>query len=111
LHKQAHTDLGTIVVVLMLLQPFFGIIQHIRFRKTQKQGTWTFVHRWYGRVLIIMGIINGGLGLQLAHNTTKGKIAYSVLGGIMGSALCMLAVFVEARKVSTKQKTETEGYA
>jgi hypothetical protein len=58
-----------------------------------------------------MGIINGGLGLQLAHNTMAGKTTYAVLGGIMGAALCFLALFVEARKVSTKKKTETEGSA
>lgn len=31
-----------------------------------------------------MGIINGGLGLQLAANSTKGEMAYGIVAGIIG---------------------------
>jgi hypothetical protein len=91
----------------MLLQPFFGIIQHRRYLATERQGTWTLIHRWYGRVLIIMGIINGGLGLQLAANTPAGKIVYSVLGGIAGTTLCVMALAFEANRLTKKAKTES----
>ena len=30
-----------------------------------------------------LGIINGGLGLQLSGNTTKGEIAYGVIAGVI----------------------------
>ena len=99
--------LGTIVVVLLLLQPFLGLVHHRRFLATRRQGTWTLIHRWYGRILIIMGIINGGLGLQLAANTPAGRIVYSVLGGIAGTALCVTALAFETKQFSTKTKTET----
>lgn len=38
---------------------------------------------WYGRVLILLAVINGGLGLQLSENTVKGEIAYGVIAGVM----------------------------
>ena len=41
------------------------------------------MHIWYGRLLILLGIINGGLGLQLAANTTAGEIIYGSVAGIM----------------------------
>ena len=41
------------------------------------------VHIWHGRILIILGIVNGGLGLQLADNTTSGEIAYGVVAGVI----------------------------
>lgn len=30
-----------------------------------------------------MGVINGGLGLQLSDNTVKGEIAYGVIAGVL----------------------------
>lgn len=38
---------------------------------------------WWGRILGTLGIINGGLGLQLADNTVKGEIAYGVIAAVM----------------------------
>ena len=58
-----------------------------------------------------MGIINGGLGLQLASNTHAGKIVYSVLGGISGAALCVVALTFEARQLIESKETKTEASA
>jgi hypothetical protein len=35
-------------------------------------------------VIVLLGIVNGGLGLQLAANTTAGEIAYGVVAGVVG---------------------------
>ena len=40
-------------------------------------------HKWLGRVLLVLGAINGGLGLQLSANTRKGEIAYGVVAGVV----------------------------
>lgn len=82
----------------MLVQPFVGFFHHYRFVKTQKQGVWTLAHMWYGRVLILLGIINGGLGLRLANNSRTGEIAYGVLGGLVGLVILLWAAFFEAQK-------------
>jgi hypothetical protein len=51
-------------------------------------------------------MINGGLGLQLADNTTGGKIVYSVIAGISGAAFLGLIVWSEFGKVkSSAEKT------
>ena len=39
-----------------------------------------------------LGIINGGLGLQLSGNTTKGEIAYGVIAGVIWLAWVAVAV-------------------
>jgi hypothetical protein len=82
----------------MLLQPFFGFVHHRRYLATQKRGNWTRLHVWYGRVLILLGIINGGLGLQLAANTRGGTIAYGVVGGVIGMAYCVMVAKSELEK-------------
>ena len=42
---------------------------------------------------MLCGIINGGLGLQLAANTKKGEIAYGVVAGIIGLIYILVTVF------------------
>jgi hypothetical protein len=39
---------------------------------------------------MLCGIINGGLGLQLAANTKKGKIAYGVVAGVVAVVYMVL---------------------
>ncbi|KAM0424715.1 hypothetical protein ACHAPT_010025 [Fusarium lateritium] len=80
--KQTHTKMGTIVVALMGLQPILGFAHHRYFRSHGKRGIISHVHIWFGRILMILGIINGGLGLQLASSSNGYIIAYSVIAGI-----------------------------
>lgn len=87
----------------MLVQPFIGVIHHLRFKKKREPGLWTVWHIWYGRVLILLGIINGGLGLKLAGNTTGGKIAYGVVGGISGVGILILAVGMKTERKVLKR--------
>ena len=91
-------------MVLLLLQPFFGLAHHFRFRKTQERGILTQIHVWYGRLLILLGIINGGLGLQLAANTKGGQIAYGIVGGIFGIALIIIAVVVGMKRPKSSNR-------
>lgn len=55
-------------------------------------------------------MINGGLGLRLANNTTRGKIAYSVVAGVSGSSLLGLIIWSE-RKDRKGQVSKAEAAA
>ncbi|KAH6990267.1 integral membrane protein [Ilyonectria destructans] len=111
LHNNTHTILGTITVVLMILQPIFGLIHHYQYRKTQDRTWWTYVHIWYGRVLIFLGIITGGLGLKLAGNTTSGKIAYGTIGGLVSLAYIGAIAYMElsSLRADRMKASDTEG--
>lgn len=66
--------------------------------KTQKKNAWTHLHVWYSRVLIFLGIINGGLGLRLARDTPAysmaGTIVYAVFAGVFGGFFFSLVVYI-----------------
>ncbi|GFG22425.1 hypothetical protein IFM61606_02285 [Aspergillus udagawae] len=85
LHNNAHTIFGTVIVVLMLLQPFLGTIHHWMYIRKKTRTALAPVHVWLGRILIVLGMVNGGLGLRLADNTHGGKIAYVVVAGVCGA--------------------------
>ena len=78
-----HPIIGIVVISCLYLQPVLAILHHEVYKKTLKRTIWGTSHVWWGRIIITLGIINGGLGLQLSGNTTKGEIAYGVIAGVI----------------------------
>lgn len=63
---KAHVVIGFIATIsLILFQPALGVLQHMHFKRTGKKSILSYIHRWLGRVAIILGWINSGLGFQL----------------------------------------------
>ncbi|KAK3336547.1 putative carbohydrate binding protein [Cercophora scortea] len=89
LFKQSHTILGTVVVCLLLIQPVLGYLHHRHYVAHQRRGVVSHVHIWYGRVLMVLGVVAGGLGLELSNAKTPVIVAYSVV-----SAIVFLVYFV-----------------
>ncbi len=67
----------------MGVQPFLGLVHHRHFVKNQGRGFVSHWHIWWGRLLMVLGIVNGGLGLQLAAASTSVIIAYSVVSAVL----------------------------
>lgn len=79
-----HPIIGMVVVAcLVVFQPAMGVLQHLFFRRTGGKGIFAYTHRWFGRLLIILGIINAGLGFKLAHGPLGAVIATSVVAGVI----------------------------
>jgi hypothetical protein len=105
----------------------------IKFREgvdTKRPGrtTITRYHLWIGRILILLGVINGGLGIQLASTTPfqtvstsrKAEIAYGVLAGLVFLLFAGASVVFEVRRAAriraqkvpyTPPPSQIQGYA
>ncbi|KAK6540260.1 hypothetical protein TWF694_009074 [Orbilia ellipsospora] len=94
---ETHAIIGMVVMGGMFFQPILGLIHHWLFKVKGKRTILAFIHANWGRALMILGIINGGLGLELANNTHNGKIAYSVVAGVMGAAWFAASAFYYIR--------------
>lgn len=81
--SEYHAIIGLVVVGCLLLQPITGLLHHRLFKSRGRSNAATFLHVWWGRAIVTLGIINGGLGLQLAGNTRNGEIVYGVVAGFM----------------------------
>jgi len=101
--NESHPIIGLVVVSLLVFQPFLGIIHHLKFRKLDRRTFWSHAHMWFGRCLIILGAVNGGLGLQLAGNTTSGEIAYGVVAGVIFLIYIVVVVPSEIRRARPPQ--------
>ncbi|KAK5230301.1 hypothetical protein LTR47_007717 [Exophiala xenobiotica] len=90
-HVPAHVVIGLLVTSsIIVIQPAMGMLQHRHFKKTGEKSVFAYVHRWTGRVMIVLGWINSGLGFQLvgipqvvkAHSLVRNFVLMGVLGGL-----------------------------
>ncbi|KAF2708854.1 iron reductase domain protein [Pleomassaria siparia CBS 279.74] len=97
-----HPIIGIVVFALLFIQPFLGFIHHSLFKKYQTRTFVSHAHIWLGRIVLVLGIINGGLGFELAeqmHMASKsGKTAYIVLAAIFGAVWIVAIVVGEMRR-------------
>lgn len=100
--SETHTVFGTVIVCLMVLQPIGGSLHHMYYVKHQSRGIVSHVHIWYGRALMILGVVNGGLGIQLVRNSGGGGtgfiVAYSVVAGVIALLYVAVKGFTSFRK-------------
>ncbi|KAI1107590.1 putative iron reductase domain protein [Jackrogersella minutella] len=93
--NSTHTLFGTVIVCLMAVQPVLGWLHHRYFLKNQSRGLISHAHIWYGRALLIMGVVNGGLGLQLADSSRTFVLAYSILAGVIFAVYIAASIFAD----------------
>lgn len=93
-----HAIIGLVVVAALILQPITGLLHHRLYKQKGGPTAVSPVHVWWGRAIVTLGIINGGLGLQLAANTKNGEIAYGVVAGVMWVSWMAVVIFVTAKK-------------
>ena len=101
--RYPHASIGLVMLIGVFFQPWFGYIHHTIFKKrldainagdTRKKLGRTIitqVHLWLGRLLITVGVINGGLGimvtwdrgesLQTTETSRRVAITYGVVAG------------------------------
>jgi hypothetical protein len=89
-----HFVVGYVVAALFTLQPILGMLHHRQFLATGLRGVYSFVHRYLGRIALVLGVVNGGLGLRLARAPERFVIAYGAVAGFMlvvyfGYKLCV----------------------
>lgn len=99
LMSNPHAIIGVALLILLLLQPVFGLLHHKLYKKYGHRTLWSYAHIWHGRVAVLLGIVNGGLGIRLARTVSSGgKIAYAVVAAIMGLTYIGLVIFGEIRR-------------
>ena len=124
--QDPHTKLGAAILVLAFFQPILGIIHHglhKRRASAYKSGSAQtrpgrtapgLIHLWLGRLLIVLGMVNGGLGLRLAaqspyesHGTAK-AVAYGVGAGVMFVLYVVFVVLGERRRARERKMQEQD---
>lgn len=107
-----HPILGLIVIGLLAFMPAFGWIHHVVYVKKRGPSAWTYIHRWLGRIILIAGGINGGLGIWMAHDKPQWLLlAYTACAAFFYGTWLSTAVLLEMlrkRKVKAEKVREEE---
>jgi hypothetical protein len=93
--SEAHPIIGIVLFAMLVVQPLAGWLHHRQFMRSGQRKAVSHVHIWNGRIAIILGMINGGLGLKLGGVETRYTIAYSVVAGVIGLAYITAIVWGE----------------
>ncbi|KAF2481674.1 hypothetical protein BDY17DRAFT_169094 [Neohortaea acidophila] len=105
----AHPIIGMVLLGVLFFQPFFGLVHHRLFKPKQQRTASSYAHIWLGRAAIPLGMINGGLGLQLAGPLSTSSIAaYGAIAGIMGVIYIAVAIWGDVRRRKDQQKLAQE---
>lgn len=112
---KSHAVIGIVAISAVIIQPFTGSIHHLIYRnRGTSPNIATYPHVWWGRAAVTLGIINGGLGLQLANQTHIGTthggvIAYGIVAGIMWT-LWMITVFFSLFRGRSNNRVGDKGH-
>lgn len=94
----------------LLLQPALGLIHHRYYIKGNPQPIFRYGHIWYGRLLIVLGIVNGGLGLELATANRDFILGYAITAaGIF--VIYLIVKVLKSRGQQIDRKRERNGAA
>ena len=88
----------------MVIQPLLGFAHHRHYVATQSRGAFSYAHIWFGRLLLVLGVVNGGLGLQLSQERNSLVIAYSVIAGIVFLLYASAKLWATSRKSRSTPK-------
>jgi hypothetical protein len=123
---ETHEAFGTVIVALYCLQPMVGLYSHTQFRineQTRRRRSsgnsdkprpcWAnYVHIWLGRFLLIAGIINGGLGLQLAADASQGQKFIYIIIVMVAASVYLSTIFIQVaesrRKTALRRRQQGE---
>ena len=113
-----HPKIGLAILAIAFIQPIFGFVHHTIYKKraadvaagrpTKPPGRTPVgrVHLWVGRLLILLGMINGGLGIRLASfspfqtdaTSRKAGIAYGIVAAFMFLLYVFFVISFEIRR-------------
>lgn len=85
------------------------MLSHVLYAKSKRRNAVGYVHKSLGLALITLGMINGGLGLLLAADASKGAyIAYGVIAAVIWLALVANAIMFEIKGKSSDRAEKSE---
>ena len=99
--NDAHPIIGLVVFSLLWLQPVWGMLQHAHYRSKASRGPFGWVHSVVGVAVILLGMVNAGLGLQLATTPTSGQTAYIVIVVVLVAIYAAVIAWTAVRNRKT----------
>ncbi|KXJ90839.1 hypothetical protein Micbo1qcDRAFT_163485 [Microdochium bolleyi] len=97
--NSAHQVVGLIIFIFVFGQFTLGVLHHRNFKKTQQKTKLAPIHVWLGRLILVLGVINGFLGFTLSQ-----AVFYNyILLGLVLAIFPLFGVILAIRKCLSKK--------
>ncbi|KAK6441938.1 hypothetical protein LTR95_001826 [Oleoguttula sp. CCFEE 5521] len=101
--KEAHPIIGIALFLVLLVQPALGWLHHKMYKEKRSRTAWSWAHIGIGRLAILVGIVNGGLGLRLAGDIERTHVVpYAIVAVVSGLAYVGAIVWGEMKRRRNK---------
>ena len=77
--NSAHQVIGILLFAALFVQLGLGLAHHHIYRKSQKPTALSKVHLVLGPAIVIIGLINGGLGISLANSSVTAYVVVLIV--------------------------------
>ena len=103
---------GIVIVGLVVLQLLLGYYHHHRFLvdRPSSRRWFTHAHLWLGRLVILLGLANGGCGLLLAPVATKYAIIWWAVCGGLAVIYCVISIVAGFSTAGARAKRTGEPF-
>ena len=78
---------------MLIIQPIGGWLAHKLYKSRQRITIVHYAHRWIGRIFLVLGAINAGLGLELSHVSKRYEIAYGLVAAFFFALWAVACIF------------------
>ncbi|KAK3688248.1 hypothetical protein B0T22DRAFT_459034 [Podospora appendiculata] len=102
-----HPIIGLVTLVALLVQPVLGLVHHRVFVRVRQRQVWSYFHIFNGRVAVTLGIVNGGLGMNLAGASADRLRVYIIVAAVVWSVWMVVALWAEVRRARGGRLTES----
>ncbi|KAI0430689.1 hypothetical protein F5Y09DRAFT_306994 [Xylaria sp. FL1042] len=99
-----HQIIGIIVFIFVIAQLVLGFLHHRIYKKTQQPTKLAPIHVWLGRLVILLGVINGFTGFPLALSPGYDFALLGVVSFVLPVFLLTLAAGKIFKKIMQKAK-------
>lgn len=82
--NSAHQLVGIFVVLAVIVQWVLGYWHHRQYMLTQSPTKYGPIHRYFGQAVMLLGVLNGGIGLTWSAAARPFIIGYTVVVAIVG---------------------------
>ncbi|KAL7623436.1 hypothetical protein AAE478_007118 [Parahypoxylon ruwenzoriense] len=111
--NSAHQVIGLLIFIFIFAQFTLGFLHHRTFKKTQQTTKMAPIHVWLGRVIVVMGIVNGFLGFPLAQASQYNYVLAGLILFLFPAMILILVTkkFIQKRWNKNKEaSSEPSGY-
>ncbi|KAH8895087.1 hypothetical protein GQ53DRAFT_820724 [Thozetella sp. PMI_491] len=95
---ESHALMGMVAAGGVLLQPIFGTAHHWLFSRLRRRTAVSYLHIFWGIGFVTLGIVDGGLGLQLADQEQWKIIMYGIIVALIWVGWMLVSVLELGRK-------------